>query len=73
MKSLDSEIISLNEEDSFIDNLDKFKSLNLFDETIDYSLEAGVPDPVPFEARLQAMLLTNTTFLTPKQNEIGQR
>jgi hypothetical protein len=61
------------DEDSFIDNLDKFKSLNLFDETIDYSLEAGVPDPVPFEARLHAMLQSNNAFLTPKQIEIGQR
>jgi hypothetical protein len=57
--------------DAFIDSLDKNKSLELFSETIDFSLESGVPDPVPFEVKLRAMLEEHEAFLLPGQHAIG--
>lgn len=59
--------------DTFIANLDKDKALAVFDEPIDFSLEAGVPDPVPFEERLRSMLDTHEAFLQPDQHAIGHR
>eukprot|EP01033_Poteriospumella_lacustris_P010457 gene10460-7435_t len=57
--------------DPFIDNLDKEKALALFTEDIDFSLESGVPDPVPFEEKLRSMLDQHEEFLLPEQHEIG--
>ncbi len=59
--------------DLFIANLDKDKALKVFDEPIDFSLEAGVPDPVPFEERLRSMLDTHESFLQPEQHAIGHK
>jgi hypothetical protein len=43
-------------EDDFISTLKPSESLRVFDESIDFSLEAGVPDPLPFETKLRNML-----------------
>jgi hypothetical protein len=61
----------LNEQ--FIEKLDKDTSLKVFDEPIDFSLEAGVPDPVPFIDKLRAMLDEHEAFLQPEQHAIGHR
>jgi hypothetical protein len=55
----------------FIEALDAQKALEIFDESIDFSLEAGVPDPIPFEAKLRSMLESNASFLEADQHEIG--
>ena len=48
------------------------KSLELFNESIDFSLEAAVPDPVPFDEKLRRMLDDHEKFiLTTEQQEIG--
>jgi thiol-disulfide isomerase/thioredoxin len=59
------------EADPFIDSLDKEKALALFTEDIDFSLESGVPDPVPFEDKLRSMLDEHEDFLLAEQHEIG--
>jgi hypothetical protein len=63
----------ISSEESFIAKLDRDKALKLFDEPIDFSLEAGVPDPVPFEERLRSMLDTHEAFLQPEQHAIGHK
>jgi hypothetical protein len=60
-------------EDDFIDALDKKSALALFDESIDFSLEAGVPDPVPFAAKLTALLDDHEAFMLPHQHAIGHK
>ena len=45
----------------------------VFDEPIDFSLEASVPDPVAFEDRLRGMLDAHEQFLQPAQHAIGHR
>lgn len=48
------------------------KSLKVFDERIDFSLEAAVPDPVPFEAKLRGMLDDHDSFiLSEEQHAVG--
>ena len=48
------------------------RSLRLFDESIDFSLEASVPDPTPFEAKLREMLTAHDEFiLTAGEHEAG--
>ena len=37
--------------------------VGVFEEDIDFSLEAAVPDPMPFEAKLRAMLDDNEAFI----------
>jgi hypothetical protein len=59
--------------ETFIASLDRDKALKVFDEPIDFSLEAGVPDPVPFEERLRTMLDTHEAFLQPEQHAIGHK
>jgi hypothetical protein len=54
-----------------VSDLNKDDALTLFDEEIDFSLEASVPDPVPFEKKLRGMLQTHEKFLLPHQHEIG--
>jgi hypothetical protein len=48
-------------------------ALKVFDESIDFSLEAGVPDPLPFEKKLRSMLDDHEAFLLPDQHKIGHR
>ena len=55
----------------FIDRLDTRQSLEIFSESIDFSLESGVPDPMPFQDKLRFMLDSNEAFLLPEQHEIG--
>eukprot|EP01038_Epipyxis_sp_PR26KG_P004031 gene4031-5768_t len=55
----------------FINKLNKDDALKLFDESIDFSLEASVPDPIPFETKLRTMLDSNEIFLLPDQHAIG--
>ena len=57
----------------FINKLNKDDALKLFDESIDFSLEASVPDPIPFETKLRTMLDSNEIFLLPDQHAIGHR
>ncbi len=48
------------------------QSLRVFDEKIDFSLEAAVPDPVPFEAKLRGMLDDHDEFiLSEEQHAVG--
>ncbi len=61
------------ESDDFIESLDPGDALKLFDEEIDFSLEASVPDPLPFERKLRGMLDAHEAFLRPVQHEIGHR
>jgi hypothetical protein len=49
------------------------EALKVFDEAIDFSLEAGVPDPLPFEKKLRSMLEAHEAFLLPEQHKIGHR
>lgn len=57
-----------------IRDLDFKDALKLFSEPINFSLEAAVPDPTPFEDRLRGMLEENAGFiLTKEQHETGQR
>ena len=56
-----------------LSNLSKESSLKVFDESIDFSLEAGVPDPLPFEKKLRSMLDEHEAFLLPEQHKIGHR
>lgn len=55
---------------SSVENSDK-SALDLFSESIDFSLEASVPDPVPFELKLRTMLEDHEAFLLPHQHAIG--
>lgn len=55
----------------FIGRLDKRQSLEIFSESIDFSLESGVPDPMPFQDKLRFMLDSHEAFLLPEQHEIG--
>jgi hypothetical protein len=52
-------------------NLSQDDALKVFDESIDFSLEAGVPDPLPFEKKLRSMLDEHEAFLLPEQHKIG--
>ena len=45
--------------------------MKLFDEDIDFSLEAGVPDPLPFEEKLRSMLEDHDPFIESHQHAIG--
>jgi hypothetical protein len=48
-------------------------SLRVFDEPIDFSLEATVPDPVPFLAKLRNELDANDAFVeTPEQRAVAE-
>lgn len=55
----------------FINHLDPLAALKVFDEPIDFSLEASIPDPLPFEGKLRAMLDVNAPFLRQDQHDIG--
>lgn len=57
--------------EEFLEKLDKLKSLEIFNESIDFSLDAGVPDPIPFEKKLRSMLEENEDFLLPEQHVVG--
>jgi len=58
-------------EDEFIDKIEPNVALKVFDESIDFSLESSVPDPLPFEKRLLSMLEENDSLLRPNQHAIG--
>ena len=45
----------------------------MFNEAIEFGLEANVPDPKPFEAKLRDMLDSHEEFLRPDQHAIGNR
>ena len=64
-------IMSSDEQLQMIKNLNKRDAIELFNEEIDFSLEASVPDPVPFEKKLRGMLEAHGKFLLPYQHEIG--
>jgi thiol-disulfide isomerase/thioredoxin len=57
--------------EEFADSIDPNVALKVFDESIDFSLEASVPDPLPFEKRLRALLENNDNLLLPEQHVIG--
>lgn len=56
-----------------LSTLSREAALKVFDESIDFSLEAGVPDPLPFEKKLRSMLDDHAAFLLPEQHKIGHR
>lgn len=56
-----------------LSSLSREAALKVFDESIDFSLEAGVPDPLPFEKKLRSMLDDHAAFLLPEQHKIGHR
>jgi hypothetical protein len=51
-------------------SLDPRNSLKVFDEPIDFSLEAAVPDPVPFVTKLQKLLTLHRSFLLHSENGV---
>ena len=70
-KSASSESLCSAVAQDFIQTLDEDAALLLFDEPIDFSLEAGVPDPLPFEQKLRAMAEENDAFLRDDQHAIA--
>ncbi len=47
------------------------RALATFDETIDFSLEATVPDPIPFEKKLRDLLEDHHDFIiSEEQHEV---
>lgn len=65
--------ILANKETEALPNVTTDDALAVFDESIDFSLEAGVPDPVPFEQKLRSMLVKQEKFLLPEQHKLGHR
>ena len=62
------------EEDTFVDNLDRAKALEIFSEPIDFSLDAGVPEPIPFDQKLRRMLTAHDDFVRrPEQESIADQ
>ena len=61
----------ISDDDVFISALNADASLRVFDEAIDFGLVAGVPDPMPFDLKLRALLEDNDAFLLPAQHIIG--
>jgi hypothetical protein len=61
------------ERSKFVANLNADDGLRVFDESIDFSLEAGVPDPLPFESKLRSMLDDHEAFIMPNQHPIGHK
>jgi hypothetical protein len=58
--------------DARIDALPLRRSLAVFEEGIDHSLEAAVPDPIPFEEKLRGMLDAHDAFLlTESEHAVG--
>ena len=64
---------AVDSDSAFISSLNAANALKIFDESIDFSLEAGVPDPIPFESKLRNMLEDNDAFIMPKQHAIGYK
>ena len=49
-------------------------SLKVFDEAIDFSLEAAVPDPIPFADKLRHLLTSHYEFIvSEEQHKIGHQ
>ena len=69
----ESDGVNIETKDDFVARMDKDEALKVFEESIDFSLEAGVPDPLPFETKLRTMLDNHEAFLRPEQHEIGHR
>ena len=46
-----------------MDQLSPRSGLSVFEEDIDFSLEAAVPDPMPFGAKLRSLLDDNEPFI----------
>ena len=59
--------------DTFVGSLDGARSLRLFDEKIDFTLAAGVSDPLPFEDKLRSMLEEHAPFIRKEQHETGSQ
>jgi hypothetical protein len=49
------------------------QAMKIFTEPLQFDLESGVPDPLPFEQKLRELLDENTKFLGAAQHVIGQR
>jgi len=55
-----------------VDELPLLPSLKVFDEAIDFSLEAAVPDPIPFGEKLRDLLKDHCKFIvSEEQHEVG--
>ena len=58
---------------AFIDQLSVATSLHLFNESIDFSLAADVPDSVSFSDKLKDMLKVHDEFIRPDQRPIAEK
>jgi hypothetical protein len=61
------------EDSNVYDHMSKDVALKIFEESIDFTLESGVPDPLPFEEKLRRLLDTHESFLLHDQHAIGHR
>jgi hypothetical protein len=52
---------------------DTKSALAVFKEAIDFSLEATVPEPKPFEEKLRDMLVNHDRFINSSDQEIGHK
>ena len=60
--------------ESEADKLPLLPSLKVFDEAIDFSLEAAVPDPIPFGEKLRDMLKDHSRFIvSEEQHGVGHQ
>ncbi len=57
-------------DDEFINKLDRSKALEIFSEPIDFSLDAGVPEPIPFDQKLRRMLIAHDDFVRHPEQEL---
>lgn len=69
----DNTQLSASSSAAFLDQVDKDQALEVFNESIDFSLETSAPNPVSFAKKLLAMLTDNAHFLTPEQMLVGKR
>jgi len=57
-----------------VETLPLLPSLKVFDEAIDFSLEAAVPDPIPFADKLRHLLTSHFEFIvSEEQHKIGHQ
>ena len=54
-----------------ISKLGTDESLAVFNESMDFALEAAVPDPTPFDEKLKKMLEDHSKFMTFEEMQVG--
>lgn len=69
--STENDIVASDDtKDDFVDGLDRSKALEIFSEPIDFSLDAGVPEPIPFDQKLRRMLSLHDDFVRKPEQEV---